>query len=238
MIIYGRNSVREALRGRRAHPVAGVWATASTARESWLQGVPIGLRTAEEIERRCGASTHQGICAQAGGYPYSGVDELLSADAPLIVVLDQIQDPHNLGSICRSAECVGATGVVIPERRSAEVTPTVCKTSAGAVEHLGVARTRNIADFLAQVRQADCWVYGASVADDAVPYNSPDYSGGVVLVLGSEGSGLRPRVAAACDQLVSLPLHGRVDSLGVSAAAAALLYGILQSREAPLDKAP
>jgi len=238
VIVYGRNPVREALRGRRAHQVTDVWASASTAREPWLQGVPIWLRTAEEIERRCGASTHQGICAEAGGYPYLGVDELLSADAPWIVVLDQIQDPHNLGSICRSAECVGATGVVIPERRSAEVTPTVCKTSAGAVEHLRVARTRNVADFLAQAREADCWVYGASVAEGAVPYDSPDYGGGVVLVLGSEGSGLRPRVAAACDQLVSLPLHGRVDSLGVSAAAAALLYGILQSREAPLDKTP
>lgn len=238
MIVYGRNPVREALRGRRAHQVTDVWATASTAREPWLQGVPIGLRTTEEIERRCGASTHQGICAEAGGYQYLSVDELLGADAPLIVVLDQIQDPHNLGSICRTAECVGATGVVIPERRSAEVTPTVCKTSAGAVEHLGVARTRNVADFLGQAREADCWVYGASIADGAVPYDSPDYSGGVVLVLGSEGSGLRPRVAAACDQLVLLPLHGRVDSLGVSAAAAALLYGILQSREASLDKAP
>jgi 23S rRNA (guanosine2251-2'-O)-methyltransferase len=238
VIVYGRNPVREALRGRRAHQVTDVWATASTARETWLQGVPIGLRTAEEIERRCGASAHQGICAEAGGYPYLGVDDLLSTDAPLIVVLDQIQDPHNLGSICRSAECVGATGVVIPERRSADVTSTVCKTSAGAVEHLRVARTRNVADFLVQVREADCWVYGASVADGAVPYDRPDYGGGVVLVLGSEGSGLRPRVAAACDQLVSLPLHGRVDSLGVSAAAAALLYGILQSREASLDKAP
>jgi 23S rRNA (guanosine2251-2'-O)-methyltransferase len=238
VVVYGRNPVREALRGRRSHQVADVWATASTAREPWLQGVPVALHTAEEIERRCGASTHQGVCAEAGGYPYVGVDELLGADAPLIVVLDQIQDPHNLGSICRSAECVGATGVVIPERRSAEVTPTVCKTSAGAVEHLHVARTRNVADFLGQARENDCWVYGASVADGAVSYDVPDYSGGVVLVLGSEGSGLRPRVAAACDQLVSLPLHGRVDSLGVSAAAAALLYGILQSREASLDRAP
>jgi 23S rRNA (guanosine2251-2'-O)-methyltransferase len=238
VILYGRNPVREALRGRRAHQIADVWATAGAARESWLQGVPIVLRSVEEIERRCGTGTHQGICAEAGGYPYVGVEEILSAPAPLIVVLDQIQDPHNLGSICRSAECVGATGVVIPERRSAEVTPTVCKTSAGAVEHLGVARARNVADFLAAARQADCWVYGASIADGAVPYDSPDYSGGVVLVLGSEGSGLRPRVAAACDQLVSLPLRGRVDSLGVSAAAAALLYGILQSRTASLDKAP
>jgi 23S rRNA (guanosine2251-2'-O)-methyltransferase len=128
--------------------------------------------------------------------------------------------------------------VVIPERRSAEVTPTVCKTSAGAVEHLDVARVRNVADFLGQAREVGCWCYGASLAEGAVAYDTPDYSGGVALVLGSEGSGLRPRVAAACDQLVSLPLRGQVDSLGVSAAAAALLYGILQSRQASLDKAP
>jgi 23S rRNA (guanosine2251-2'-O)-methyltransferase len=198
----------------------------------------VSLGSAEKIERRCGSSSHQGICAEAGGYPYVGTDELLAVQTPLIVVLDQIQDPHNLGSICRSAECAGATGVVIPERRSAEVTPTVCKTSAGAVEHLPVARVRNVADFLGQAREAGCWCYGASVAEGAVAYDTPDYSGGVALVLGSEGTGLRPRVAAACDQLVSLPLRGRIDSLGVSTAAAALLYGILQSRDASLDKAP
>jgi 23S rRNA (guanosine2251-2'-O)-methyltransferase len=238
VILYGRNPVREALHGRRAHQVADVWATAGAAREPWLLGVPVSVRSAEEIERRCGSVTHQGICAEAGGYPYAGADELLASDDPLIVVLDQVQDPHNLGSICRTAECVGATGVVIAERRSAEVTPAVCKGSAGAVEHTRVARTRNVADFLAQARNAGCWCYGASTAEGAVPYDKPDYRGGVVLVLGSEGSGLRPRVAVACDQLVSLPLRGRVDSLGVSAAAAALLYGILQSRNASLDKVP
>lgn len=238
MIVYGRNPVREALRGRRSHAVSDVWTTVGAAREPWLQGVPVSLRCAEEIERRCGSSSHQGVSAEAGGYPYVGADELLAGDSPLIVVLDQIQDPHNLGSICRSAECVGATGVVIPERRSAEVTPTVCKTSAGAVEHLRLARVRNVADFLDQARRAGCWCYGASVGQGAVPYDTPDYGGGVALVLGSEGSGLRPRVAAACDQLVSLPLRGRIGSLGVSAAAAALLYGILQSRERALDKAP
>jgi 23S rRNA (guanosine2251-2'-O)-methyltransferase len=238
VIVYGRNPVREALRGRRAHQVTDVWATAHAAREPWLQGLAPSVRSAEEIERRCGSDAHQGACAEAGGYPYVSEHELLSAHDPLIVVLDQIQDPHNLGSICRSAECAGATGVVIPERRSAEVTPTACKTSAGAVEHVRIARTRNVADFLAEAREAACWCYGASVGVGAIPYDAPDYSGGAVLVLGSEGSGLRPRVAAACDQLIALPLRGRVDSLGVSAAAAALLYGILQSREASLDKAP
>jgi 23S rRNA (guanosine2251-2'-O)-methyltransferase len=193
---------------------------------------------AEEIERRCGSSAHQGICASAGGYPYAGADELLAVKSPLIVALDQVQDPQNLGSICRTAECVGATGIVIPERRAAEVTPAVCKASAGAVEHMRMARVRNIADFLGEARDAGCWSYGASAGGDTVPYTVPDYSGGVVLVLGSEGSGLRPRVAGVCDQLVSLPLRGHMESLGVAAAAAALLYGILHDREERLDKAP
>jgi 23S rRNA (guanosine2251-2'-O)-methyltransferase len=195
--------------------------------------------TAEEIERRCGSASHQGICAAAGGYPYVGSDELLAVEYPLIVALDQVQDPQNLGSICRTAECAGATGVVIPERRSAEVTPAVCKASAGAVEHIRLARVRNVADFLADAGRAGCWSYGASApSKSTIAYTVPDYTGGVVLVLGSEGSGLRPRVADSCDQLVSLPMHGRIESLGVAAAAAALLYGILQSREGVLDKAP
>ncbi len=235
MIIYGRNPVREALRGRRARQVLEVWATAPAAREPWLAELAVRSASAEEIERRCGASSHQGICAQAGAYHYVGVDELLGGPDPLLVALDQIQDPQNLGSICRTAECAGAGGVVIPERRAAEVTPAVCKASAGAVEHLAVARVRNMADFLAEARRAGCWCYGASAGERdsraPVPYDRPDYAGaGAVLVLGSEGSGLRPRVAAACDELIALPLRGRVSSLGVSAAAAAILYEMLQKR--------
>jgi 23S rRNA (guanosine2251-2'-O)-methyltransferase len=148
----------------------------------------------------------------------------------LVVALDQVQDPQNLGSICRTAECAGAAGVVIPERRAAEVTAAVCKASAGAVEHLKVARVRNIADFLADASKAGCWCYGAS-AEAKVAYDAPDYGdGGVVLVLGSEGEGLRPRVAKACDELIALPMRGAIESLGVSAAAAAVLYEILQNR--------
>jgi 23S rRNA (guanosine2251-2'-O)-methyltransferase len=232
VIVYGRNPVREALRGRRAQGVSDIWATAGAAREPWLAGHALSVRSAEEIERRCGSGSHQGLCADAGPYPYAGAEQLLAGESPLLVALDQVQDPQNLGSICRTAECVGADGVVIPERRAAEVTPAVCKASAGAVEHLPVARVRNLADFLAEARQAGCWCYGASAAEEAaVPYDEPDYAGsGVVLVLGSEGSGLRPRVAGACDELISLPLRGRIASLGVSAAASAVLYEILQSR--------
>ena len=243
MILYGRNPVREALRGGRTAQVGQVWATSGAAREPWLAGIPVRLASGEEIERRCGSGAHQGLCAEAGGYHYAHADRLLAGESPLLVALDQIQDPQNLGAICRTAECAGAAGVVIPERRAAEVTPAVCKASAGAVEHLPVARVRNMADFLADARKAGCWCYGASAESPPgqrapVPYDRPDYAGsGVVLVLGSEGSGLRPRVAASCDELIALPLLGRVQSLGVSAAAAALLYEILQNRRGGLDKA-
>jgi 23S rRNA (guanosine2251-2'-O)-methyltransferase len=243
VILYGRNPVMEALRGGRAGQVRDVWATPGAAREPWLEGVPVQVVAAEEIERRCGSGAHQGLCADAGAYHYAHADRLLAQESPLLVALDQIQDPQNLGAICRTAECVGAAGVVIPERRAAEVTPAVCKASAGAVEHLPVARVRNMADFLADARRAGCWCDGASAESGPgerppVPYDRPDYAGaGVVLVLGSEGSGLRPRVASSCDELIALPLLGRVQSLGVSAAAAALLYEILQNRRGGLDKA-
>jgi 23S rRNA (guanosine2251-2'-O)-methyltransferase len=229
VILYGRNPIREALRaGRR--PMHRVWATHGAAAEPWLRDVDVLEARPEEIAARAHTEAHQGLCAEVGDYPYADDAALLEASDPLIVVLDELQDPQNLGAICRTAECVGADGVVIPERRSAEVTPAVCKASAGAVEHLAIARVRNVADFLAAAKNAGCWCYGAA-ADDGAPYLEPDYSGGCVLVIGAEGRGLRPRVAAACDQLVTLPMRGRVQSLNASAAAAALLYGILQRRQ-------
>ncbi|UGS37904.1 23S rRNA (guanosine(2251)-2'-O)-methyltransferase RlmB [Capillimicrobium parvum] len=228
MIVYGRNPVREALRaGRR--PVTHVWATRRAAGEPWLRDVAVSDARPEAIEARCGSAAHQGICAEVGPYPYAGAAELLAAADPLIVALDELEDPQNVGAICRTAESVGATGVVLPERRSAEVTPAVCKASAGAVEHLRIARVRNLADFLGDAKRAGCWCYGAA-AEGAEPYDRQDYAGGVVLVLGAEGKGLRRRVAASCDVLVALPMMGRVGSLNVSAAAAALLYEILQRR--------
>jgi len=212
--------VREALRGRRR--VHRIWATT----DEW----PGATRaTGEEIAARCGSDAHQGVCAEADPYPYADAAELLTAPDPLLVALDEVTDPQNLGAICRTAEAAGATGVVIPERRSAEVTPAVCKASAGAVEHLPVARVRNLADFLGDAKASGCWCYGAAAGADT-PYTAPDWSGGVVLVLGAEGKGLRPRVADACDDLVALPLRGRIESLNVSATAAVLLYTILQHR--------
>jgi 23S rRNA (guanosine2251-2'-O)-methyltransferase len=228
MIVYGVNPVREALRGRRT--VSTVWAGERVARADWLAGAPAQTATSEELEALCGSSDHQGVCADVSEFEYADPGGLLAAADALVVCLDQVTDPRNLGAVCRVAEAAGAAGVVVGERRSALVTPVVCRASAGAVEHLPVARVRNVADYLAAAKQEEAWVYGASTAVEAVPYDQPDYAGRVVLVLGSEGRGLRPRVAAACDQLVALPMRGRVDSLNVSAAAAALLYGILRSR--------
>ncbi|HEV3053253.1 MAG TPA: 23S rRNA (guanosine(2251)-2'-O)-methyltransferase RlmB [Solirubrobacteraceae bacterium] len=224
MIVYGRNPVREALRGPRA--VSRVWATKNAAREPWLGEAPIvTIAGADELERLSGSDAHQGICAEVAEYGYADGSALLRGgpDAPLLVALDQVTDPQNLGAICRTAECAGVTGVVLPERRSAHVTPAVCKASAGAVEHLRIAQVRNLADWLGEAKAAGLWCYGAD-ADGGVSYDGVDWAGGVVLVLGSEGRGLRPRVAAACDALVSLPLRGRIESLSVSAAAAVLLY--------------
>jgi 23S rRNA (guanosine2251-2'-O)-methyltransferase len=234
LILYGRNPVREAVHGRRG--VNRVWAAPSVAGEEWLQGQEVKREDPEALERICGSPDHQGVCAEADPYPYADADALLEDDDALVLCLDEVQDPHNLGAACRVAEAAGAAGLVIPARRAAEVTPAVCRASAGAVEHLPVARVRNLADWLGEAKNAGAWVYGAD-AGAGVPYDRPDYRGRVVLVLGSEGRGLRPRVADSCDELVALPLRGRVGSLNVSTAAAALLYGILQRREA-LDKAP
>lgn len=234
MIVYGRNAVREALRGPR--DVGTVWATEHAARERWLTGVQVMRVGADEVERRAGSDAHQGIVADAADYPYVEAAELLGRSEPLIVALDEVQDPQNLGSIARSAECAGATGLVLPRHRSAAVTPVVCRASAGAVEHLAIARVRNLVDFLAEAKRAGCWCYGTA-ADAQADYRSPDYRGGVVCVFGSEGRGLRPRVAAACDALISVPLRGRIESLNVGVAVAVLMYGILQQRDA-LDGNP
>lgn len=228
MIVYGRNPVHEALRGKRR--VSAVWADGGAAREPWLEGVDLTPASLDELERRCGSPEHQGVCAEAQEYPYADAATLLDAPDALVVCLDEVQDPHNLGAVCRVAEAAGAAGLVIPERRAAQVTPAVCKASAGAVEHLALARVRNLADWLATAKEREAWVYGAAASEEAVAYDQPDYAGRVVLVLGSEGRGLRPRVQSACDALVALPQRGRVGSLNVSAAAAALVYGILQLR--------
>jgi 23S rRNA (guanosine2251-2'-O)-methyltransferase len=214
-LIYGRRPVEEAERGRRG--VRRVWRAPETP--------------AEELERLCGSPDHQGVVAEVDPYPYADPTALLEAKRGerLIVALDQVQDPRNLGAVCRSAEFAGTAAVVIPERRSAEVTAVTCKASAGAVEHLQVARVRNLADWLDQAKQAGFWIWGADAAAEQAPWDV-DLTGRTVLVMGGEGEGIRPRVAGACDGLVALPRAGRVESLNVSTAATALLFEAIRQR--------
>ncbi|HEX6782338.1 MAG TPA: 23S rRNA (guanosine(2251)-2'-O)-methyltransferase RlmB [Solirubrobacterales bacterium] len=211
--IYGANPVAEAERGRRR--VHRVWRAPETS--------------AGELEQLCGSPDHQGVVAEVDPYPYGDPVGLLKREGSLLVALDQVQDPRNLGAVCRSAEFAGAAGVIVPERRSASVTPVVCKTSAGAVEHIEVAHVRNLADWLAEAKEAGFWIWGADAEAEQAPW-STDLTGSTVIVLGGEGKGLRPRVAAACDGLVALPQRGKVDSLNVSAAATALLFEALRQR--------
>ena len=211
--IYGNNPVAEAERGRRR--VHRVWRAPEAS--------------AEELERLCGSPDHQGVVAEVDPYPYGDPVGMLTREAALLVALDQVQDPRNLGAVCRSAEFAGAEGVIVPERRSASVTPVVCKTSAGAVEHLEVAHVRNLADWLAQAKEAGFWIWGAD-ADAKQPPWSTDLTGPTVIVLGGEGKGLRPRVAAACDGLVAFPQRGKIESLNVSAAASSLLSEATRQR--------
>lgn len=211
-LIYGRRPVAEAERGRRR--VHRVWRAPEVS--------------AEELERLCGSADHQGTVAEVDPYPYGDPVGMLGEEA-LLVALDQVQDPHNLGAVCRSAEFAGAAGVVVPERRSAAVTAAVCKASAGAVEHLQVAHVRNLADWLGEAKSAGFWIWGADAAADSPPWEV-DLKGPTVLVMGGEGKGLRPRVAGACDGLVALPRRGEIESLNVSAAASALLFEALRQR--------
>lgn len=182
-----------------------------------------------ELTRLVGSPEHQGVVAEVDPYPYAAPKSLLEPPNALIVALDQVQDPRNLGAVCRSAEAAGATGVVVPSRRAAAVTAAACKASAGAVEHLPVARVPNLADWLAEAKRRGAWIYGADPGAPAA-FGDADLSGKVVLVMGSEGKGLRRRVAASCDLLVSIPVHGRVRSLNVAAAAAVLLYEAARQR--------
>jgi 23S rRNA (guanosine2251-2'-O)-methyltransferase len=211
--IYGRRPVAEAERGQRR--VHRIWRAPETP--------------PEELERLCGSAEHQGVVAEVDPYPYADPGALLGTEQALVVALDQVQDPHNLGAVCRAAEVAGADGVVIPERRAASVTAAACKASAGAVEHLRVARVRNLADWLAKAKRDGAWVYGAA-ADAPGRYTDLDWEGRAVLVLGSEGSGLRPRVRAACDQVVSIPVRGKVGSLNASVAAAVILFEAVRQR--------
>jgi len=214
-LIYGRQPVAEAERGRRR--VHRIWRAPETP--------------AAELERMVGSEDHQGVVAEVDPYPYVGGQQLLGKRDALIVVLDQVQDPRNLGAVCRSAEVAGADGVVIPDRRAASVTAVTCKASAGAVEHLEIARVRNISDFIGDAKQAGFWVWGADGTADSAPWEI-DLKGQTLIVLGTEGKGLRPRVAESCDGLIAIPQRGRIESLNVSVAASVLLFEAVRQRSA------
>jgi 23S rRNA (guanosine2251-2'-O)-methyltransferase len=188
----------------------------------WLTGVPVKVRTKAELGQMAGTSDHQGIVAFTSPYPYASERELLAAPGP-IVCLDGAQDPRNFGAICRVADAAGAVGIVTARRGSPGVTATVCKTSAGAVEHLLVARVNSIAGFLSEAGDVGRLVVGAD-PDATTDYRTLAWQPDVVIVMGSEGAGLRPRVAAGCAQLVRIPMRGQVASLNLSVACALLLF--------------
>jgi 23S rRNA (guanosine2251-2'-O)-methyltransferase len=230
-LVYGRRAVHEALLGRRE--VLEVLATERALKaEPWLSETRPKVKAERDLTELAGTRDHQGVVARVEPYRYADAYELARADRPLLAVLDRVTDPRNLGAVCRSADGAGATGVVVPAHGSAVVTPVVSHASAGAVEHVPVAVVTNLARYLDEVKGDDLWVYGA-VGDAAAPSMwETELAGGVALVLGAEGKGLRPLVRRTCDALVSIPLEGRVESLNVSVAAALLLYEARRQRRA------
>jgi 23S rRNA (guanosine2251-2'-O)-methyltransferase len=232
-LVYGRRPVRELVRGPRE--VLEVWASERALRaEPWLrdeEGLRLHVKPERALTAAAGTQEHQGVVAWTEPYRYAEAHELATRERPLLVCLDQVTDPHNLGAVIRSAEGAGATGVVVPAHGSARVTPAVVRASAGAVEHLPVAVVPNLARYLGEIKGGDLWVW-AAVGDSETPMWSADFSGGTAFVFGAEGRGLRPLVRKTCDAAVSIPLGGRVDSLNVSVAAGILLYEARRQRNA------
>jgi 23S rRNA (guanosine2251-2'-O)-methyltransferase len=228
--VYGRRPVREAMRGQRG--VLELWATErALAAEPWLRenGKRVQVKQERELTEAAQTRDHQGVLAWVEPYRYADPYELAATDRPLLVALDQVTDPHNLGAVIRTAEGAGATGVVVPAHGSAQVTPAVARASAGAVEHVPVGVVTNLARFLGDVKSGDLWVVGAS-GDAPRSMWEADLSGGLALVFGAEGKGLRPLVRRTCDDLVSIPLEGTVESLNVSVAAGVLMYEAKRQR--------
>ena len=228
-LVYGRNAVREALRGRRQ--VLELWASERAAQTlPWLaEGPRVHGKRERELTEAADSPDHQGVVAWCEPYPYADGWELAAVERPLLCCLDQVTDPRNLGAVVRSAAGAGATGVIVPSHGSARVTAAVCRASAGAVEHLPLAVVPNLARYLADVKGADLWAF-AAVAEGGTPMWQADLSGGIALVLGAEGKGVRPLVRRTCDGAVSIPVGDGVESLNVSVAAAVLLYEARRQR--------
>ncbi len=239
-IIEGRNAVIEALRAgtsidkifiARGETDAALGHIASAAREKGIVVVDADRRKLDAMSR---THSHQGVIAQAAVRAYASVDDILAAarekgEAPLVVVCDELSDPHNLGAVIRTADAAGAHGVIIPKRRSAGLTAIVGKTSAGAVAHVPVARVPNLPALLKELKEEGLWIYGAAM-DGTTPLYQAGLKGPAAIVIGSEGSGLGRLVRENCDFTVSIPMFGKINSLNASAAAAVLLYEAVRQR--------
>ena len=239
-LIEGRNAVTEALRAgtpidkifiARGETDKTLGHIASTARAAGVVG---GEADRRKLDYMSATKAHQGVIALAAVREYASVEDILSAarergEAPLLVVCDEISDPHNLGAIIRTAECAGAHGVIIPKRRSAGLTAIVDKASAGALEHMAIARVPNLVAAIETLKKNGLWIYGTA-AEGSNELWKTDLTGPACIVIGSEGSGISRLVREKCDFLVSIPLHGQISSLNASAAAAVLLYEALRQR--------
>lgn len=240
-VIEGRNAVIEALRAgetidkifiARGETDKTLGHIASKARAAGIVVVDADRRKLDYMSR---THAHQGVIALAAVREYASMEGIFAVAAqrgepPLIVVCDEISDPHNLGAIIRTAECAGAHGVVIPKRRSAGLTAVVGKTSAGAVAHIAVARVPNIPTLLKELKKQGVWIFGAA-ADGTMPLYGADLKGSAAIVIGSEGDGMTRLVSENCDFLVSIPMRGKLNSLNASAAAAVLLYEAVRQRD-------
>ena len=238
-VIYGINTVTEALKARgRALEWVGVTKERHDLRQQRIveecrkQGVAVRFLTRQEIERMTHDAGHQGVLAVTSAKQYNDIEDLLAAkkgDYSLLLVLDGIEDPHNLGAILRTADAAGADGAVIPERRAAGVSGTVAKVSAGASEHLPIAKVTNISRTLEELKSRNLWTVGLDERGTQ-SYDSLDYKMDCAVVLGAEGKGLHDLVRKKCDFLISIPMLGKVPSLNVSVAAAVVLYEIVRQR--------
>lgn len=238
--LEGRNALQEALRsGRTVDKVfiaageidRGLQRLAAEAKEAGAVVVPVDRR---KLDAMSFTHAHQGVIALAAAHVYYSIDDILEeaasrGEVPLIVICDELSDPHNLGAILRSAECAGAHGVIIPKRRSVGLTATVAKASAGAVEYMKVARVTNISTAIAELKQKGVWVFGTA-AEGSIPMYQADLSGPAAIVIGSEGDGMSQLVRKNCDVMVNIPMKGRISSLNASAAASILLYEALRQR--------
>lgn len=238
--VYGRNPVLALLRsrGRRADEIAvlagGRGPLGEVVALARRAGVKVSFRTREQLTAMAGSPEHQGVVARVASADYVELEDLLAVpvergEPAFFIVLDQIQDPRNLGAILRTAEAFGVHGVVIPKHHAVGLTDAAARTAMGAIERVPVARETNLVSTLERVKESGTWVYGAAVNDGVAPW-AADLRGPVCLVLGSEGEGLRPLVARACDAIVAIPMAGVAESLNVAAAAAVLAYEVARQR--------